>query len=295
MVGELFAGSERRVEHEYCSREFYHNFCEYKETGEPSRLAELERLVANCSNDCIVGNGYAPVLPLFAQKYGRRLRLVHLRRKDRQGCIASLVRNAELFPMAYGYYFSSSAAQTKRIAAFHFGEMSVQEWTDLSLETKISWFYDKTLALVEQYSELFDDYIEINTEDLNTEASRRALARAVGIEDQIPHPAHLNAMQAIVATIDPKRRNYFNWLLGRLNFTQVATDEVMALNYFIEKYVAWTGYQITRAPQIDSAEIPPAATIDRNLDRAEARLLHALKEVAQLRLMLRERNHDIRD
>jgi hypothetical protein len=103
MIENVFRASGRRVEHEYRSREFYHSFCEYQETKAPSRLAELEDMVVGCPDDCIVGCGYAAVLPLFAEHYGRKLTLVHLRRRDRQACIASLTRNAELFPTAYGY------------------------------------------------------------------------------------------------------------------------------------------------------------------------------------------------
>ena len=35
-----------------------------------------------------------------------------------------------------------------------------------------------------------------------------------------------------------------NWLMGRLNMEELAKDDVYALNYFLDKFVAWTGYQI---------------------------------------------------
>ncbi len=42
-----------------------------------------------------------------------------------------------------------------------------------------------------------------------------------------------------------------NWLMGRLNMEELAKDDVYALNYFLDKFVAWAGYQITDAPQLD--------------------------------------------
>ena len=107
-------------------------------------------MVAECPYDCVGGNGYAAILPLFAAHYGRGLRLVHLRRGDRDACIASLVQNCELFPTAYGYYSSSPAATVKRMAAFHFSEMSRGSWNRLSIADKFGWYYDKTHALVER-------------------------------------------------------------------------------------------------------------------------------------------------
>ncbi len=59
--------------HEYYCREFYQAFCDRAETGDPSHDAELMRMVAECPYDCIVGNGYASILPLFAAHYGRGL------------------------------------------------------------------------------------------------------------------------------------------------------------------------------------------------------------------------------
>jgi hypothetical protein len=75
--------------------------------GPARHFSALKRMVAECSHDCIVGNGYAPILPMFAEHYGRRLKLIHLRRADRAACVASLRKNCELFPDAYGYYSSS--------------------------------------------------------------------------------------------------------------------------------------------------------------------------------------------
>src|ERR1700735_2858462 len=135
MIEHVFAGAggERHSMHEYCCREFYQAFCDQRETGDPSHADAIERMIAACPYDSIVGNGYAAILPLFAKHHGRDLKLVHLYR-DSDACIASLMTNCALFPTAYRYYSESSEAVVKRMAAFHFGEMSRTEWGRLRLE-----------------------------------------------------------------------------------------------------------------------------------------------------------------
>jgi SAM-dependent methyltransferase len=104
MVQRIFdaLGGPRSM-HEYGCRELYQAFCDLRETGEVGHAAEIERIIADCPWDCIVSNGYAAVLPAFAERYGRGLKVIHLRRADRDACIASLKKNCELFPAAYGY------------------------------------------------------------------------------------------------------------------------------------------------------------------------------------------------
>ena len=141
--------------HEYCCREIYQAFCDFSETGDGRHADALKRMVADCPYDSIVGNGYAAILPLFAEHYGRGLKVVHLYR-DREACIESLITNCELFPTAYRYYSSSPEAEIKRMAAFHFGDMSRDAWDRLPIREKFGWYYDKTHALVRQHLALFD-------------------------------------------------------------------------------------------------------------------------------------------
>jgi hypothetical protein len=282
--------------HEYCSRELYQAFADQAETGASSFGTELARMVAACPYDCIVGNGYAAILPLFAAHYGRSLKLVHLRRGDRDACIASLVQNCELFPTAYGYYSSNPAATVKRMAAFHFGEMSRESWNRLSLADKCSWYYDKTHALVDEYRSLFDDCVEIETEALGDETTRRAIASLVASRDDVlPPRTHLNAASVDISHFRPEHRHRMHWLFGRLNVEEMAHDEVHALDYFLNKFIAWTGYQITDAPQLRPAKPAPAEQIAADLDRAHGIVANALRDIESLRQLLRERGEASRD
>jgi hypothetical protein len=276
--------------HEYCCREFYQAFCAQAETGDPAYDAELARMVAACPYDGIVGNGYAAILPLFAARYGRGLKLVHLRRRDRAACIASLLQNCALFPAAYGYYASSPAAIVKRMAAFHFGEMSRQAWDRLPLAEKFGWYYDKTHALVDAHRSLFDECVEIETERLDDDAVRRTIARLVADHDDVlPPRTHLNATRIDISSFPPEHQHRMNWLLGRLNIETMTHDEVYALDYFLDKFIAWTGYQITDAPQLAPARPAPDAKLAADLDRALAVMTNGIREIEALRRLLRER------
>jgi SAM-dependent methyltransferase len=291
MIARVLEGAGGgRVMHEYCCREMYQAFSEQMETGEHAHTLALERMIADCPYECIVGNGYAAVLPLFAAHYGRGLKIVHLRRADRAACIASLKKNCELFPAAYGYYSSSPDAVVKRMTAFHFGEMSRSDWEALSIDDKFGWYYDKTHALVGQYRTLFDDYLEVTTESLDDEEVRGRIARFVaGSDAVVPPRAHLNAAAIDIASFPREYQHKMHWLMGRLNLEEVARDDVYALDYFLEKFVAWTGYQITDAPQLAPARPAPPGQLAENLERAVATVKDRLREIESLRALLRER------
>jgi SAM-dependent methyltransferase len=290
MIQHVFTASgQRQSMHEYCCREFYQAFCDFKETGEAASADALKHMVADCPYDSIVGNGYAAILPLFAQHYGRDLKVVHLYRADRDACIDSLIANSEMFPTAYRYYSSSPEAEVKRMAAFHFAEMSPAEWSRLPLREKFGWYYDKTHALVRQHLALFDAHIEIATESLDDDATRRRIADFVGGEGPPPPKTHLNASVIDISSFPKQHQIKMNWLLGRLNIGELAKDDVYALNYFLDKFVAWTGYQITNAPQLGGATPSSMPEIAADLERAMRVINERLREIDALYGQVRDR------
>jgi hypothetical protein len=279
----LAAAHNGRSEHEYCCREIYQAYSDFSETGEAVYADALGRMVADCPYDSIVGNGYAAVLPLFAKHYGRGLKIVHLYRADRDACIESLMANCERFPAAYGYYSSSPAVTVKRMAAFHFGDMSLTEWDRLALRDKFIWYYDKTHALVRQHLSLFDAHLEITTESLNDAAVRRRLADFIGGSAAVTPPrAHLNASVIDISSFPTPYRARMNWLMSRLDLEELAKDDVYAVIYFLEKFVAWTGYQIDNAPQLSGAHPSTAPEIAADLERAIGTIKERLREIEGL-------------
>jgi hypothetical protein len=293
MVEYIFAGEGpgRRTMHEYCCREFYQAFCDLRETRHAADGTAIARMIAGCPYDSIVGNGYAAILPEFAKHYGRGLKLVHLQR-DRGACIESLITNCAMFPTAYRYYSASAEATVKRMAAFHFGEMSRAEWERLPIAEKFAWYYDKTHALVRQHASLFDAHMEIATESLDNEVCRRAIADFVGGERTVPPKTHLNASVIDIASFSQQHQLKMIWLLGRLNMAELATDDVYALQYFLDKYIAWTGYQIADALQLGGTAPPPVSQISADLERAVKILQAGLRDVEALYKLARGRGKD---
>jgi hypothetical protein len=288
MIQRVFGETgDRQSMHEYCCREIYQAFCDFSETGDGRHADALERMVADCPFDSIVGNGYAAILPLFAERYGRGLKVVHLYR-DREACIESLITNCELFPTAYRYYSSSPEAEIKRMAAFHFGDMAHDVWDLLPVREKFGWYYDKTHALVRQHLALFDSYIEIATESLNDEATRRAIADFVG-GGAAPPRTHLNASVIDISSFPKQHQVKMNWLMGRLNMEELAKDDVYALDYFLDKFVAWIGYQIADAPQLGGTTAASAPEIAADLERAGRIMNERLREIDALYKLVRDR------
>jgi hypothetical protein len=272
------------VMHEYAAKEFYQAFCAYKETANRRFADDIRRHIAQCPYDCIVGNGYAAILPLIHDVWGPDIKLVHIKRRDRDACIASLVKNCRMFPEGYGYYASSEQATINRMAAFHFGEMTKSEWDRMPIATKLGWYYDKTHALIEEHKGLFPESIDLFTEDLSDDRSRRTIARLAGGTDIIlPPPIRANVQDFDIAAVPQKDRDKAMWLIGQLNWDLLFTDDLYALKHFLNCFTAWTGYQIAGAVQLARSARPSAAETDETLAQARELLMAAIKEIDLLK------------
>jgi hypothetical protein len=292
MIRKLFedAGADGSVMHEYASREFLHAHASFLETRDPQWTVEIRRLIDDCPHDCIVGAGYAPILPVFAERCGPGLKLVHLRRLDRTRAIASLVDNCAFFPKAYGYYSDDPAATTKRMAAFHYGEATPEGWRQRSQTEKLAWYFDKTHALIEEHKHLFWQHVEFHTEHLDDEGTRKTLAELVlGHSRVVAKPTHVNAHVNFTG-LPEDRRPKLQWLMGQLNLHQVAYDDVYPIEYFVNAYIAWSGYQIGRTPHIGPQYYKSPEEISADLARAEEILGRHIKDIQSLKAMLAEKN-----
>ena len=137
---------------------------------------------------------------------------------------------------------------------------------------------------------MFEGHIEIATETLNEAAVRQAIADFVMGRDLAPPPkTHLNASAIDISSFPKEFQIKMNWLLGRLNTEELARDDVYALNFFLEKFVAWSGYQITDAPQLDGAPRASMQAIATDLERAAKILKGRLRDIDDLYQLLRDR------
>jgi len=271
LIDQIFRreGKGRSAVHEYAARDFYEAFCLYRETGEEKHLDQIRRLVRDCKHDCIVGDGYAPVLPELIAGSTRDVTLVHLYRANRDACIASLAQNSEMFPEAYVHYSIDPAPATRRITAAHFQETTAEAWDRLSLRDKFAWFYDKTAALIRACRDMVGTYVEVTMESLDDESTRRQLAKLVGAEDVTPSPVRLNAHRFDIAEVPPDRRAKIQWLMGRLDLGRLANEDAYPAEYFLNQFIGWTGYQLR-------GEI---AAISPNDVRSDAEIAESLRRV----------------
>ena len=263
-------GNGETVAHEYASREFFEAFVESREGDHQSGLAKARKLIEECPHDIIVGNGYAPWLPLFAEICGPRLCLVHLRRLDRKACIDSLVENAIRHPAAYGNYNEGKLAVTSRPTAWHFNEMNKDDWNRLTIHEKLAWYYDKVHNLVDQHARLFATSFNIYTEKLSSQSTLHLIGELASGPPRRAKPIHLNSHIKSDA-ISLSARHKVQWLLGRLDMQKVAHDDLYPLKYMMNEYIAWTGYQIRRSEHIGPDDF-----------RSREQLAAALTEVCEM-------------
>jgi hypothetical protein len=287
MIAEIYEqrGLGQTVDHEYCNREFYQAFSDYHESGEERYLHQIQRMIDECPFDCIVGNGYATILPMFYRAYSTNIALIHLRRGDRKTCVDSIAEDCTIFPTAYKYYTDAPSATVKRMAAFHFGDMPRSDWDSLSLESKCAWYYDKTHSLIDVAKPLFSRTVDLQTEALNEERTRQMLAWFVGgLNTRAPNPGHLNWNRIDIRSFPPERRAKMRWLLGRLNLHRLAHEDLYGLDYFAEKFIAWTVYQTRgHGTDMDLSDQRSKGQIAEIIDRAEALLERRLQDLRNMR------------
>ncbi|MGT2440286.1 hypothetical protein ACU4GH_36065 [Bradyrhizobium betae] len=234
------------AQHEWATSELNTLFCNWVETKDPTFEAQIRELILHCPSTCVTGNGYAAVLPIIAELLGDQVTLVHLRRRDRAACIASLVENAEVAPQNHCYYASSPIAASKRPAAFHFGEMSREQWLALSMHDKFGWYYDKTHGLIEKHKTLFARTLAVDTEDLDDESVRTALARVAGSE-RTPRAFHVNRFVDL-RHVPPVRRSYVQRLLGQLDVQKLARDDLYGIGAVLNEFIFHLAHFPDEAP-----------------------------------------------
>jgi hypothetical protein len=232
------AGKGQKAFHEWLSAYFYNNWCDHKETGDTTAIDRINNAFSECSIDCIVGNGYAQILPIIAERSSGNALLIHLKRRDRDKCVASLADNASNFPTNHLYYAPLDAgAINKRMAAFHFGEVSRNEWDSWPLIRKFYWYYDKTHSLIDDAKSLFKKYIEIETETLNDEKTRVAIAFACGLHS-VPRAVHVNR-HVDLSGVSEIRKAWVQSFLGKFDVTKYDIEPAYGIAHALNEFTGW--------------------------------------------------------
>ena len=68
---------------------------------------------------------------------------------------------------------------------------------------------------------------------------------------------------------------------------ELASDEVYGLDYFLDKFIAWAGYQIVGAPDSGAA---PSGKISADLERAAKVVGDRLRDIDALHQLVRDRD-----
>lgn len=144
----------------------------YLETGLPFYSTAVKDLLRNPGVDAVVGTAYHFVLDQLLEVHGPGLKLIHLRRRDRQENIRSQAylihyRPATAVNLTTDRVRRDHPEYTLRPAAWHFDEMSKEAWEQLSLEQRLAWHYDKSHAIIDAASDRFQEVLQLETESLS--------------------------------------------------------------------------------------------------------------------------------
>ncbi len=271
-------GRGRTVMHEWMAMAFYGEFCNYKESGDPAHLENIRRFIAKCPYDCIVGNGYAPVLDLFREICGEQLTVIHLQRGNRAACVTSLARNAELFPVNHRYYAPSPPATGKRMAAFHFDEMTREAWDGCTLQQRFEWYYDKTHALMEEGSKNFVSTATVRTEALGAAETLQTLGRLAGVSFPLT-AVYVNRHVELDSIEGLEDRAWIQRLLGKLDLARLSADPSYGIGHFLREFHLQLESRIARCGPADQETL---TEIRQVLEQARHELISGLDATGEL-------------
>jgi hypothetical protein len=285
-INEILRSSGRGGEcvHEMHSRDLYELQCDLAERPECTDTRKrIYRTIGSFPCIAASGNGYAGVLPIFAELYPN-LKLLHLRRRDKHAFIASQMRNSQLFPETYINY-STKTGVMRRIAAFHTGETTRDEWFAMSLAEKFDWFYEYTHRLIVSAYPFFPAVLQIDTEDLSSPETLRSLASFVsGDASNAPGPRRLNSHNLIdIFDFPAEQRPFAQWLLGRLNCQQIAEDNTVLVDHVLDSTIAWLGFlQTGIASQLSEHYSKPQDQVQQIAKAVLSRLNFYSAEITRL-------------
>ncbi len=287
IVNRIYAlnGVTAAAFHEYAASESYVNFCEFRETGKHKYLGQIEHLIRDCPYDAVIGNGYAFVLDLFARVSRGQLKLVHIRRRDRDGCIRSIVENTRLFPLSHGYYSDSAEAKLKRTAAFHLDEMTREAWDELPLPERVGWYFDATHRLIEAQKSKFADCVVIETEAINTaEALSRLTEFVLGRPGVVPEPVHLNKYDPLdYKHLPAPDRAFLHYSLHTIDVAAAAADEAYLIKHTSQRFINWWYHILGHREDFPAKD---DAYLLRKLDEAAHQLEEKYREIQHAKTVL---------
>lgn len=241
LLQHIYAKNHKQLnsKHEWRGIEGYNHMCSYYENHNSESLKQLRYMIErwNVETEAIIGNGYAFYLNEILSIYGDELKIIHLKREDKEACIQSLIKNARLFPHFHGYYspLAPQDCQLRRVTAFHLKEMSRKEWEELSIHEKFSWYYDKTHQLIDEQRSKITQYHYVATEELNNEDSLMQLTQFLSKDfTKQVKPVNYNCYNRFIA-IEKLPEIYHlkaQWYLKQFNILKNISNPLYPLQFF---------------------------------------------------------------
>ena len=242
--------------HEFKAAECYNAFDHYCQTKNKDKIKQIVSDCVTSSCDVIVGNGYASLLPYFAELNPSGT-LIHLKRSKNE-CIESLIKNANYYPTAYKYYMPDELIDSSeviyRVAAFQVESVSKDEWASWNLEKKLAWYYDYTHNTISNNKNKFANYMEISTEELSNDEKMAELANTLFKNIKtIKKAPKLNSHQFVdIDTFEKDYHRYAQWLLGNIDWQRVATEPAYFVTYVMNSFETWIGWCVRQELVVDA-------------------------------------------
>ncbi len=161
------------------------------------------------------------------------------------------------------------------------GTLPKSEWNALDIYQKMEWYYHKTHALINAKKNLFSQYYEIKTEELNDTKTFELIQNLICKEAEYSSRAyHTNIHYGIAnekAEMNVKMQRFFH----KLNLKEFEMDDVYPLTYVVKQFVAWNRGQLNGIEDIAGYRRSPDL-IAKDLNRARNLLLEQAEIIDQM-------------
>lgn len=132
-------GESCKIAHEPNIVEITSAHTRYLETGDSKWREKIAAILRSWDLDVAVSGGIDFCLNVFLQEFGKGLRLIHMKR-NKEAFLKSVMNIAQVHPHGFGNYMNSDVGFTlHRQAAFHYAEMTREEWNAISSEARFGW------------------------------------------------------------------------------------------------------------------------------------------------------------
>lgn len=264
--------------HEYGAERFYNLFSQWKEHGDEAANRELDRLIAECPDRMVVGNGYQMVLDRFLAHFPG-LRLIAIRRRDKAAHLASLEKIATMWPEVFAGYTASSGM--KRVCAYHLGAMTEPEWNALPLRDKLEWYRESTYEAVEHAGRTASGFLEVYTEDLDHPDVRQKIADFVAFPGAaIGDSKRLNRRQLVALDdFDTEGGRFALWWFRNFSPGTFATSPGYGPEYALGMYRKWLALEADVALGVRGKSTDPS--FDMTLDQLSEELVRFQDDLAE--------------